>query len=130
MDGKADLILGARMSTAKALGMPWWKISSNKFLSGLQRSVYGSDLSEFHSGLRVFRAGILDRMNYEKFSNDFVFDSQFIAWFFSRNLKVAELPAKCFYNDEVSSIDLKRSVKYGLATLKVLWDFKFSKKFK
>jgi len=128
--GQADLILGARMSTAKALGMPWWKILSNILLSGLQRAVYGSDLSEFHSGLRFFRANILDRMSYGEFSDDFVFDSQFIAWCFGHNLKVAELPAKCFYNEEVSSIDLKRSLKYGLATLQVLWEYRFSKRYK
>lgn len=123
--GKYDFIIGARMRTAKELGMPWWKRAGNRFLSALQRFVFGSELSEFHSGLRIFRADILSTMPYEKFSNDFVFDSQFIAWCYGHGLTIGELPAKCFYNEEVSSIDIKRSVKYGFATLKVLFDYIF-----
>ena len=128
-NGDADFILGTRMQMAKELGMPWWKIASNKFLSFFQRNVYGSNLSEFHSGLRVFKASILNEMPYQKFSDDFVFDSQFIAWCFGHNLKITELPTKCFYNNEVSSINFKRSLRYGFATIKVLGEYLFTDKY-
>ena len=123
ISGEADLIIGTRMQTAARFGMPWWKRASNKFLSFLQRKVFSSGLSEFHSGLRIFNPKILEEMPIDKFSNDFVFDSQFIAWCFGQGHKVGEIETRCFYNDEVSSINLKRSLKYGLSTLRVLHDY-------
>ena len=127
---EADFILGSRMQTAKEDGMPWWKRSGNYFLSFWQRLIFSSRLSEFHSGLRIFRADILSKMPYNNFSNDFVFDSQVLAWCFGHKLKVKELPTHCYYNNEVSSVNLRRSIQYGFETLKVLIDYLFTKKYK
>lgn len=118
--GAADVVLGSRMRHARKNGMPWWKRAGNRFLTYLQNAAYGTALSEFHSGLRVFSSSLLDVMPYEAFSNDFVFDSEFLAWSLAHDFRVAELPAHCYYNDTVSSVNFTRSVVYGIETLHTL----------
>lgn len=130
MNGQADLVLGTRMATAQQNGMPWWKLAGNKFLSSIQRRVFKSNLSEFHSGLRVFKGALLSTIPYQNFSDDFVFDSQFLAWCFGHKLKVKEIDTNCFYTDDASSINFRRSVRYGLDTLKVLRKFLFTDHYK
>lgn len=126
----ADVVLGTRMATAKDLGMPWWKRSGNGLLSSIQRKIFHSNLSEFHSGLRVFRASLLQEMPYQIFSNDFVFDSQWLAWCFGHAQRVRELPTQCFYRSDVSSINFRHSLRYGLATLGVLATYTFTKRYR
>ena len=123
---QADLILGNRMfdQAAKLGGMPWWKRWSNRILSSTQRLVYGVQLTEFHSGLRAYRHQILDHIDFMKFSDDFVFDSEIIAAAISHGYRLAEVPTQARYFNEASSINLKRSLAYGLASLKVLLRFR------
>ena len=119
--GKADMVLGSRMTTARKNGMPWWRLLSNRFLTILQNKAFGTHLSEFHSGLRAYRASLLASIDYHSFSDDFVFDSQMIAAIIAHNYKIGEVEVECIYHDEVSSINFGRSVKYGLETLKTLF---------
>ena len=127
--GEADVILGSRMQTARENGMPWWKILGNRFLSLCERIVFSSNLSEYHSGLRFFKANLLETMPYNTFSDDFVFDSQFLAWCFGHGKKVKEIPTNCYYNNEVSSVNFKQSMIYGFKTLNVLVEYSFSGKY-
>ena len=60
--------------------MPLWKYAGNRGLSFLKNATFKTSLSEFHSGLRVYNAHIFNTMPFKKFSNDFVFDSEVIAW--------------------------------------------------
>jgi len=121
---KADFILGSRMARALENGMPWWKFVGNRFLTKLQNLAYDTNLSEFHSGLRAFRSDILAKMPYNTFSDDFVFDSECIAWLVSQKANIKEWPVHCYYHKDSSSIGLARSMRYGLASLKVLLKFK------
>lgn len=130
IDNKADMVLGTRMATAKELGMPWWKRGGNRLLSTVQRRVFRTHLSEFHSGLRVFHASLLSEMPYETFSDDFVFDSQVLAWCFGHKKNIREVPTRCFYRPETSSINLRRSMKYGFATLLVLLSYRFGTRYR
>ena len=81
-------------------------------------------MSELHSGLRAFRSDILAKMPYNTFSDDFVFDSECIAWLVAQKATIKEWPVDCYYHKNASSIDLARSIRYGLASLKVLLKFK------
>src|SRR3989344_1128333 len=117
---EADFIIGNRMSTARKDGMPFWRYVSNRFLTICQNLVFHSHMHELHSGLRLYKVSMLRQMPFEKFSDDFVFDSETIAWAFAHGFKFGEIPARCFYGFSESSINFKRSVAYGLATLKVL----------
>ncbi len=119
-DDSADLVIGSRMKTALENNMPWWKYVGNRFLSGLQNFIFQSSLSEFHSGLRVYNARILNFMPLHTFSDDFVFDAEVIAWCVANNYRIREVPAECYYNSSVSSVNFRRSVKYGFATLRTL----------
>ena len=121
--GSADLVLGTRMENALANHMPLWKYAGNRFLTTLQNITFRTRLSEFHSGLRAYNATLLKKVPFEKFSNDFVFDSQMIAWHIAHGYKLGEVPTNCYYNDLSSSISFRRSVRYGLATTKVLADY-------
>lgn len=117
---RADLVLGSRMATARLHNMPLWKYYGNRFLTICQNHVFKTALSEFHSGLRVYNAQFLKRMPFHTFSNNFVFDSEVIAWFIRSGFRVGEVPAECYYTDEVSSINMKRSIVYGCSTLGTL----------
>lgn len=130
IDNKADMVLGTRIATAKEFGMPWWKRGGNYFLSTIQRAVFRTHLSEFHSGLRVFRASLLSEMPYETFSDDFVFDSQVLAWCFGHKKNIREVSTRCFYRKNSSSINGRRSVRYGLATLSVLLSYLFGTRYR
>lgn len=119
-EGKADFVIGNRMATARKDGMPFWRYVSNRFLTFCQNRVFHARMHELHSGLRLYRASMLRVMPFGKFSNDFVFDSETIAWAFAHGYRFGEIPARCYYGFEESSISFKRSVAYGLATLTVL----------
>ncbi len=123
VQGGAALVLGTRMGTALRNDMPVWKYAGNRLLTALQNRAFRSSLSEFHSGLRVYDARLFARMPYRSFSDDFVFDSEVIAWLMANGYGVTEVPAECFYRDGVSSVNLSRSVTYGLSTLMVLLRF-------
>jgi glycosyltransferase involved in cell wall biosynthesis len=122
-DPKVDMVLGTRMAKAKQLGMPIWKRSANKFLTTIQNQIYQRNLSEYHTGLRAYRSDLLKQMPFDKFSDNFVFDSETIAWAIAQNKTIKEIPTNCFYTDEVSSISFWPSCRYGLSTLRVLVRF-------
>jgi len=121
---QADYVLGNRMATARQDGMPFWRYSSNRFLTWLQNITFGAHLAEFHSGLRLYRASMIERMPFASFSDDFVFDSQTIAWAFSQGYRFGQMPTRCYYGYKESSINFHRSLQYGLATLAVLVSYK------
>ena len=120
----ADLVLGSRMQTARQNGMPWWRFLSNRLLSTIQSWAYSAHMSGYHSGLRAYSTELLQAMPYEKFSNDFVFDSQIIAWAVANGFHIDEVNTECYYTEEVSSIGFMPSLRYGIATLGVIWQFK------
>ena len=123
---EADFVLGNRMSgnMPNIAKMPKWKQLSNRLLTLLQSLIYGVKMGEFHTGLRTYKKDVLEKIDFNKFSDDFVFDSEMIAAVIAKGFKLAEIPVQASYFPEASSINLRRSIKYGLETLKVLWRFK------
>jgi glycosyltransferase involved in cell wall biosynthesis len=125
-NNKADFVIGNRMfaDMAKDGRMPIWKRVTNKILTIIQSRVYGVRLGEFHSGLRAYHRKVLESVNFNRFSDDFVFDSEMIASIIACGFKIAEIPVQVDYFKEASSINFLRSLKYGLETLGVLWRYK------
>jgi glycosyltransferase involved in cell wall biosynthesis len=124
--GEAEIVLGSRMFYRKdALkgGMPVYKFLSNIFLTKLENITFGLSLSEYHTGLRAYSQKVLRSIDFISLSDGFVFDSEIIAEAVKREFKIAEIPIKTRYLDDSSSISFKASLKYGLKTLKVLYDF-------
>ena len=118
-----DIIIGSRIRDRKEAikgGMPLYKYFSNRLLTIIENIVFGQNLGDFHSGFRVFRAEVLERINYHRNSNDFVFDTQILAQAVYFDFRLGDVPIPARYFPEASSINLKRSIKYGLGTLGVV----------
>ncbi len=119
-----DVVLGNRIRTRKeamAGGMPVYKYLSNRFLTLFTNMVMGENLGEWHSGLRAYSRKVLETVNWEKNSDDFVFDTQFLVECVSAGFRIGDIPVPAKYFEEASSINFSRSVTYGLCTLYVLF---------
>jgi glycosyltransferase involved in cell wall biosynthesis len=115
-----DVVLGSRIRSrqeALAGGMPVYKYISNRILTMIENVALGQNLGDFHSGFRVYRRAVLETLPWENNSNDFVFDSQFLAQAVYFNFRLGDIPVPVRYFDEASSINFGRSVTYGLQTL-------------
>lgn len=124
--GICDMVMGSRIRTrAEALagGMPKYKYVANRALTFLENVLLGQNLGDFHSGFRAYRREVLETVPYERNSNDFVFDSQFLAQAVYFGFKLGDIPVPVRYFDEASSINFRRSVSYGLSTLGVLGSY-------
>jgi len=123
LSGDADLMLGSRfLGDPLAGGMPKWKFVSNRFLTGLENRAFGLHLSEYHTGLRAYSRRLLETIPYDHNSDDFVFDQELIAQVVAAGMRsrVGEIGVPTRYFEEASSVGFKRSVVYGLSTLRVV----------
>jgi glycosyltransferase involved in cell wall biosynthesis len=120
--GEADLMLGSRfLGDPLAGGMPRWKYVSNRALTTLENVAFGLRLSEYHTGLRAYSRRLLDTIPYELNSDDFVFDQELIAQVVAAgDLRIGEIAVPTRYFEEASSVGFRRSVVYGLSTLRVV----------
>ncbi len=121
--GICDVILGSRVrSRAEALkcGMPWWKYVSNRALTAFENVALGQNLGDFHSGFRVYRRSVLETIPFERNSDDFVFDTQFLAQAVHFGFRLGDVPVPVRYFDEASSINFRRSTIYGIRTLSTM----------
>jgi hypothetical protein len=100
--------------------MPLYKYISNRGLTIVENMALGQNLGDFHSGFRAYRRAVLETSPYTRNSDDFVFDSQFLAQAVHFGFKLGDIPVPVRYFDEASSINFRRSVTYGLSTLNVL----------
>jgi glycosyltransferase involved in cell wall biosynthesis len=124
--GICDLVLGSRIRSrgeALAGGMPAWKYAANRALTIVENAVLGQNLGDFHSGFRVYARRVLETVPFEQNSDDFVFDSQFLAQAAHFGFRIGDVPVPARYFAEASSINFRRSVTYGLGTLGVLGRF-------
>ena len=114
-----DVVLGSRILGKGALkgGMPLYKYFFNRLLTLIQNLLMNQKLSEYHSGYRAFSKKVLESINFEINSDDFVFDNQMLAQIFYSGFEIAEITCPTKYFQEASSINFIRSVKYGLGVL-------------
>jgi glycosyltransferase involved in cell wall biosynthesis len=123
VEGRADLMLGSRfLGNPLAGGMPKWKYVANRFLTGVENVAFGLRLSEYHTGLRAYSRRLLETIPYELNSDDFVFDQELIAQVVAAGMRnrIGEIGVPTRYFEEASSVGFKRSVVYGLSTLRVV----------
>lgn len=121
--GICDVVLGSRIRTRREAldgGMPVYKYVANRCLTLLENVALGQNLGDFHSGFRAYRREVLETIPFERNSDDFVFDSQFLAQAVRFGFKLGDVPVPVRYFAEASSIGLRRSLVYGLRTLGVL----------
>jgi len=119
-DGPFDVVIGTRVLGGRALagGMPRYKYVSNRFLTAAENLLLGAKLSEYHTGYRAFSREVLEALPLLENSDDFVFDNQMLAQIHLAGFEIGEVSCPAAYFEEASSINFRRSVRYGLG---VLW---------
>ncbi len=119
-NGVYHVVLGSRILGKGALkgGMPLYKYFFNRFLTLSQNIIMWKKLSEYHTGYRAFSKEVLERINFNANSDDFVFDNQMLAQIFYAGYEIAEITCPTKYFEEASSINFKRSMIYGIGVLK------------
>ena len=128
-NGLHPCVLGSRILGGYSLrgGMPWWKYVANRFLTLAENILLGAKLSEYHTGYRAFSREILETLDLAKNSDDFVFDNQMLAQIFWHGFTIGEVSCPTKYFAEASSINFRRSLKYGLGCLAVGLKFRLAK---
>jgi len=128
-NGLHPCVLGSRILGGYALkgGMPFWKYVSNRFLTFVENALIGAKLSEYHTGYRAFSREILQTLDLSHNSDDFVFDNQMLAQIFWHGFTIGEVSCPTKYFAEASSINLVRSIRYGLGCLATALSFRLSK---
>jgi len=122
-------VLGSRILGGNALkgGMPVWKYVANRMLTFLENILTGAKLSEYHTGYRAFSRELLQSLDFENNSDDFVFDNQMLIQILWQGYMIAEVSCPTYYAEDSSSINFQRSVKYGLGCLLTALKFRLAK---
>lgn len=128
-NGVHPCVLGSRILGGYALkgGMPLWKYVANRFLTLAENLLLGAKLSEYHTGYRAFSAEVLRRLDLSVNSDDFVFDNQMLAQILWHGFTIGEVSCPTKYFKEASSINFRRSVKYGMGCLSTGLQFRLAK---
>ena len=123
------VVFGSRILGKGAIkgGMPYYKYFFNRILTLTQNILMNQKLSEYHSGYRAFSAEVLNKINYQANSDDFVFDNQMIAQICFEGFEIAEVTCPTKYFEEASSINFTRSITYGLGVLGVSFGYFFQR---
>lgn len=119
--GVYDCVIGSRILGGQALngGMPPWKYMANRFLTAFENLMLGAKLSEYHTGYRAFSRKLLQEIKWNECSNDFIFDNEMLAQIILGNYALGEISVPTKYFEDASSINLRRSIIYGLGVLRV-----------
>ena len=123
--GEYDMVLGSRIlaQNSVARGMPRYKYVSNRLLTFVENIALSQKLSEYHTGLRAFSSELLAGLPIERNSDDFVFDNQMIAQAVAAGARIGEVSCPTRYQADASSINLRRSIRYGLGVLRTSADY-------
>jgi glycosyltransferase involved in cell wall biosynthesis len=127
--GEYDMVLGSRILAQNSIarGMPRYKYVSNRFLTFVENIALSQKLSEYHTGLRAFSSTLLAGLPIERNSDDFVFDNQIIAQAVAAGARIGEVSCPTRYAADSSSINLRRSVDYGLGVLRTCADYRLAR---
>ena len=124
-----DAVIASRILGKGAIrgGMPRYKYYANRFLTLVQNFLMAQKLSEYHTGYRAFTRKVLQNVSYNNNSDDFVFDNQMLAQIFFKGYNIGEVSCPTKYFKEASSINFKRSTKYGFGVLGTAFAYRLQK---
>lgn len=127
--GEYDLVLGSRILAQHtvARGMPRYKYVANRVLTLVENWLLAQKLSEYHTGLRAFSSSLLAGLPFDRNSDDFVFDNQIIAQAVAAGARIGEVSCPTRYQEDASSINLPRSIRYGLGVLRTSAQFRLQR---
>jgi glycosyltransferase involved in cell wall biosynthesis len=128
-NGLYHCVLGSRILGGHAMkdGMPWWKYISNRGLTIFENLLLAEKLSEYHTGYRAFSRELLEKLPLEKNSDDFLFDNQILAQILWMGYTIAEVSCPTKYFSDASSINFKRSLRYGIGCLATAIHFRLAR---
>lgn len=128
-NGVYPVVFASRILSKGALkgGMPWYKYVANRLLTLFQNILFNQKLSEYHTGYRAFSKEVLQSIPFDRNSDDFIFDNQMVAQIFNKGFEIGELTCPTKYFPEASSINVKRSIIYGLGVLRVSVEYRLAK---
>lgn len=127
--GLYPCVIGSRILGNYALrgGMPGWKYVANRALTFAENVLFGAKLSEYHTGYRAFSREVLERVPWQRNSDDFVFDNQMLGQILWCGFVIAEVSCPTKYFAEASSINFSRSVRYGFGCLATALRFRLAR---
>jgi len=127
--GEYDVTLGSRILGigARERGMPLYKYVSNRFLTLAQNILLNYKLSEYHTGYRAFSRPVLKELPLEENSDDFVFDNEVLAQAIYFRYRIGEVSCSARYFAEASSINFRRSIRYGMGVLATSLKFRIQR---
>ncbi len=127
--GSCDVALGSRILGGGAIrgGMPLYKYISNRFLTAFENLLLGAKLSEYHTGYRAFSREVLLALPLLEDSDDFVFDNEVLAQVIYFGFRIGEISCPARYFEEASSINFRRSVRYGFGVVATSLKFALQK---
>ena len=113
--GRFDIMFGGRIRTRKEAlsgGMPPLKYFINRLMGLIENIILGVNFTEHMSGFRAYSRKVLETLPLSRFSDDFVFDQQFMISAIAYGFSVAEYPVPVRYFHEASSIHFTAGVKF------------------
>jgi glycosyltransferase involved in cell wall biosynthesis len=121
-----DMVLGSRILAQNPIdrGMPRYKYVANRALTFAENLLLGQKLSEYHTGLRAFSRRLIEALPLEHDSEDFVFDNQMIVQAIAAGARIGEISCPTRYNTDASSINFRRSTKYGFGVLSTAFSYR------
>lgn len=124
-----DIVLGSRILGGESIknGMPIYKYASNRLLTMFENFITRKKISEYHTGYRAFSRQVLETLPLEKNSDDFIFDNQVLAQAIYFGFTIGEVSCPTRYETDSSSINFRRSLKYGLGVILVSFLFALAK---
>lgn len=127
--GLYPVVFGSRILGKSALtgGMPKYKYFANRILTFIQNILMNQKLTEYHTGYRAYSAEVLKKIDFNSNSDDFIFDNEMIALLFYKGFRIAEITCPTKYSEESSSINFRRSLRYGFGVLGVSLQYFFTK---
>jgi hypothetical protein len=127
--GEYDMVLGSRILAQNTIarGMPRYKYVANRALTFVENLALNQKLSEYHTGLRAFSAPLLAALPIERDSDDFIFDNQIIAQAVAAGARIGEVSCPTRYAADSSSINLRRSIRYGMGVLRTCADYQLNR---
>ncbi|MDX2303497.1 MAG: glycosyltransferase family 2 protein [Microscillaceae bacterium] len=119
--GVYDVMLGVRTLGRGPLagGMPLYKFLGNRFLTWFQNLMLNRRLAEYHTGYRAYRREVLEKINFEQNSDDFIFDNQMLSQIIYAGFEIGEISCPAKYFKEASKIKFKKGLYYGFGVMKV-----------
>ncbi len=118
-----DLVLGSRFIDPKQPlrdGMPWSRYLANIGLSAIERFVLDLSVTEFHTGFRVYTKRLAETVALDATADGFLFGFEIIAQARFCDLKIGEVPIRCSYKEEHTSISIPKSILYSFQTFRTL----------